>query len=124
MILFWCLVAIATALGIARYNQSNKLFWTLAISFLVGIAGASIYDKMSSDEDQNEVVLTQVCPTQSLQDILTTVDFYPLSIPATAMCFEPASVSQDNTPEHREHNFILSEWVIPTRTPPPQILQV
>lgn len=125
MTLFWCLTAIAVALGIARYNQSNKLFWILTISFLIGIAGASVYHKMVvNNDDQDKVELTQVCPTQSLQNIIVPVDFYPVPISTTTVRLEPVSASQVNTPEHSEHNFILSEWVIPTRTPPPQIQQV
>lgn len=124
MTLFWCLAAIAVALIIARYNQSNKLFWILMISFLTGIAGAAIYDKLSNGkDDQSEEQLTQVCPTQNI-DILaqTIMCLEPTSM--TVKCVKPTSVSQDNTPENCEPLFALTAWVRPTHTPPPQITNV
>ena len=125
MTLLWCLIAILVALGIARFNQSNKLFWILLISFLAGIAGAAVFEKLkSTDGDQSKVKLTQVCPTQNLQGIQGVTDLPYGDILVVAECHEPASVSQDNTPELCEPNFTLSKWIIPARTPPPQILQV
>ena len=125
MTLLWCLIAIAIALGIARFNQSNKLFWILLISFLAGIAGAAVFDKLKyTDEDQSKAKLTQVCPTQNVQGILGILDLPKGDTLVLVECLEPTSVSQDNTPELCEPNFTLSKWVIPAQTPPPQILQV
>lgn len=42
MILLWFLLGIALIFGIAKYNESNKLFWTLLLSFIIGIAGAKV----------------------------------------------------------------------------------
>lgn len=118
MTLLWCILAIVVAILVSRYNQSNKLFWILLISFLSGIAGAAVFNKMSSKESSKEK-LTQVCPTQG---VLFASDYNSLLAGADipAMCLEPALVSQDYIPALSELFFIASEWTIPTHTPPPQ----
>lgn len=45
MVLLWVFVGLIIAWAIARINQSNKLFWILFTSFMVGIAGGSLYHK-------------------------------------------------------------------------------
>lgn len=120
MTLLWCILAIVVAILVSRYNQSNKLFWILLVSFLSGIAGAAVFNKMSSEESSNKEKLTQVCPTQGVllisdyNSLLAGIDVIP------AMCLEPALVSQDYIPALSEQFFIVDEWTIPTHTPPPQ----
>lgn len=53
------------AIAFARYNESNKLFWTLFISMMMGIAGWTFYQKINSDEIKQSSV--QVNPTQGLE---------------------------------------------------------
>lgn len=45
---------------IARWNESNKLFWILFTSFVVGIAGGSVYAKIAkpSDDDESCAIVT------------------------------------------------------------------
>lgn len=57
----FCLVLLAIA-AIARYNESNKLFWTLLVPFLVGFAVLSMTKK--SYGKQEEKVVMQQNPTQ------------------------------------------------------------
>ena len=38
---------------IARYNKSNKLFWSLVISMMAGFVGGSIAANMKSDKKVN-----------------------------------------------------------------------
>lgn len=120
MTLLWCMLAIIVAMLVSRYNQSNKLFWILLVSFLSGIAGAAVFNKMASKESSNKEKLTQVCPTQGVLSIsdydslLAGTDIIP------AKCQEPALVSQDYIPASSEQFFIVAEWTIPTHTPPPQ----
>ena len=76
MILLWCLCGFTTAFCIGRYNQSNKLFWTLFTSFVLGIAGASVYNKYTQTTKE-EIRTTQVCPTQdctATNTVLVTID--------------------------------------------------
>lgn len=62
-------LGIIVIIGIARYNESNKLFWTLLISFLSGIAVASVYNIVTAPEKNgNDVALTKstpMCPITS-----------------------------------------------------------
>ena len=57
------LLGIIVIIGIARYNESNKLFWTLLISFLSGMAVASVYNTVTAPEkNDNKVTLTKSTP--------------------------------------------------------------
>lgn len=58
----FCLVLLAIA-AIARYNESNKLFWTLLVPFLVGFAVLTMFHKKSSVKQEEKVVMQQN-PTQ------------------------------------------------------------
>lgn len=49
---------------IARYNKSNKLFWTLFISMILGFVGGSIGSRMVN-ASKNKVETTQFDPTQA-----------------------------------------------------------
>lgn len=44
MALFWFICGILLILGIARYNESNKLFWILLVSFIGAFTAASIVE--------------------------------------------------------------------------------
>ena len=48
--------------AIARYNESNKLFWTLFTTFTLGYAGTTMLIKSASKQSESEC--TQVVPTQ------------------------------------------------------------
>ena len=63
MVLFWFLLGIALILCIARYNESNKLFWSLLIAYVGAFTITSIILALNDREPQ-KVNLTQVCPTQ------------------------------------------------------------
>lgn len=47
--LLMILSSIAIALGFARYNNSNKLFWILLVSLLTGFTGAKMVSSTLSD---------------------------------------------------------------------------
>lgn len=66
MTLFIFLLGIAIILGIARYNESNKLFWTLLFSFVVSFAAAKIVIDSFSSKDGSNTTFEQVQPTQGL----------------------------------------------------------
>lgn len=65
MILFWFLVGILGIYLIARYNQSNKLFWILLFSYVGMFTAGTIFAKANSAESRNKTIHTQVCPTQA-----------------------------------------------------------
>lgn len=123
MTFLWCILALSLALGIARYNQSNKLFWVLFISFLTGIASAAIYDKVvnCNNDYQSKTMVKAICPTQDMQgNILAQA----MLLPATA------DNSKGNAPASKDYilpintkTLVLKDWVKDIPLPPPQTLK-
>ena len=62
MALFWFVCGILLIYAIARYNESNKLFWTLLVSFIGAFTVASIV--LSSDNNEKKNVTANISPTQ------------------------------------------------------------
>ena len=96
LFLFSLIVLIVGA--IARYNESNKLFWTLLTPFVVAFAVTKMIQKDSSPK-QDETVTLQVSPTQSA--VLTSDAFMYLlagdSVSETKKETSP-SVGKDTIP--------------------------
>lgn len=100
MILFLFLVGVMAIMAIARYNEDDRLFWKLLVSFTIAFTVTSIGVKLMGDENKSDST-TQVCPTQALHetsdmvspftDVITTITVPDIIVP------DP--VSQDNTPE-------------------------
>lgn len=95
--------AIVLALGIARYNNSNKLFWTLLTCFILGIACTKIVSDTLSEKEQSEQSLDQAYPTQGLAVtgntfmLFTNPDNYSTDVKVTSK-----PVSQAITPDYIE----------------------
>ena len=96
LFLFSLIVLIIAA--VARYNESNKLFWTLLTPFVVAFAVTKMIQKDSSPK-QDETVTLQVSPTQSA--VLTSDAFMYLlagdSVSGTKKATSP-SVGKDTIP--------------------------
>lgn len=96
LFLFSLIVLIIAA--VARYNESNKLFWTLLTPFVVAFAVTKMIQKDSSPK-QDETVTLQVSPTQSA--VLTSDAFMYLlagdSVSGTKKETSP-SVGKDTIP--------------------------
>lgn len=108
MTFIWLILGIGLIYLLARYNESNGLFWKLLISFLIGFAACDIvlHSTAKHDEDQ----LTQVCPTQvSVDDSGYAVS--PLAELFSQMATDESSnpVSKDYTPNEREFDSPSSE---------------
>ena len=119
VILLWIVVAFLLALAIARYNESNKTFWVLFISLLIGIAGGSVYTKLiqtnqSEDNSYEGVSPTQALPSQSdtclLADLMT----------GTQSCYKPELVSQENTPDTYETHLTPVKGHVTVSLKPPR----
>lgn len=124
MILLWFILGVALIFGIARYNESNKLFWTLLISFVMGFAGAKmINDVHFSNDEQSNDCLTQVCSTQMpMASLSTTAYFITDAMPkASNVVTAHKSVSQGFTPATCETNVTLSEVFGGIRDQPRQL---
>lgn len=65
MTLFLFIIGLVLITFIARYNESNKLFWALLTSYVLSFAGCKlIIDNFGHDESNNTFM--QVQPTQGL----------------------------------------------------------
>lgn len=106
LFLFSLIVLIIAA--VARYNESNKLFWTLLTPFVVAFAVTKMIQKDSSPK-QDETVTLQVSPTQSA--VLTSDAFMYLlagdSVSGTKKVTSP-SVGKDTIP-------VENDTIIPSK---------
>lgn len=66
MTLFMFLIGILIILGIARYNESEKLFWTLFVSFTGTFAAATAVSEYMDSKKQDKVEVVSSAPTQVL----------------------------------------------------------
>jgi len=95
--------AIALIFGIARYNNSNKLFWTFLTCFILSIACTKIVSDTLSEKEQSEQSLDQAYPTQGLAVtgntfmLFTNPDNYSTDVKVTSK-----PVSQAITPDYIE----------------------
>lgn len=97
MVLFWFLLGIALILCIARYNESNKLFWSLFVAYVGAFTIASIVASIGNHEPE-KVNLTQTYPTQlhaSAPNLFGLSD--DASCNATNEQISSDTVSKDNT---------------------------
>ena len=101
--------AVLLALGIARYNESNKLFWTLLTCFILGIACTKVVYDTFSEKEQSEQSLNQAYPTQGLLPtanafvLFNNADSYTTDVKVTSK-----PVGQAITPDYIEPLFTLS----------------
>ena len=108
MVLFWFIIGVIAITLIARYNESDKLFWKLFLAFVLGFACAKMYMHLTTE--QNKDSLTQVCPTQASMDLSGIAQFLMSGNgPETtvSVCWVP--VSKVYTPAERESGLILSK---------------
>lgn len=93
MILTLLVGGVALAWLIARFNKSNKLFWILFTSFVVGIAGGFLLHKKANANKEKAVL---VCPTHEC--IAAQNAYVPVTCTAlyTPVSFEQNRASQNN----------------------------
>lgn len=61
------ILGIALIFGIARYNNSNKLFWSLLISYILSFTAAKvIIDAFGENKRSDDTTLNQAYPIQGL----------------------------------------------------------
>lgn len=56
MVLLWFLLGILAIFLISRYNESNKIFWVLFVSFIGGFTAMSMISKTTHTKDKKNVV--------------------------------------------------------------------
>lgn len=65
MMTFIALIAgLLGIIGVARYNNSDKLFWVLATAWIGTFMAAKVATTVIDSMKQNEVVVTSAIPTQ------------------------------------------------------------
>lgn len=104
------ILGILTALGIAKYNESNKLFWILLTCFTLGFAGTkAVYDTFDGEDEQDSVSLNQAYPTQELPTMENAFVCIFDNISGLAPVKETSNpVGQVNTPDYVESLTTLS----------------
>lgn len=63
-VLFWFVLGTLLILGISRYNEDDKLFWKLFISFVGTFAAATVVIKYMQSTDKNKVEYLSTDPIQ------------------------------------------------------------
>jgi hypothetical protein len=120
MILLWFFVGILIIFAIARYNESNKLFWLFLLSYVMGFAGTKmVYDTFSGDKQSNDD-LVQVSSTQVMSTALSTATYFitdnKVDNNTMVTAFKP--VSQGISPTIHKVDVTLSEVFGRTRDQP------
>lgn len=103
MTLFMFIAGLLLILGIARYNQSNKLFWTLFVAYTLGFAGTKLVYDSFHEKEHSEQSLNQAYPTQGLlaMDNAFVCIGDDISYTTTKTMSNP--VGQANTPDYVEN---------------------
>jgi uncharacterized membrane protein YeaQ/YmgE (transglycosylase-associated protein family) len=121
MILAWVFVGLIIAGMIARINQSNKLFWILFTSFMVGIAGSTVYNKCRATQ----------CKTESssyyhtLSTCPTTNTICSVTIDGNMYLSDNSLTAAGNGKlEFNEDVQALSKCCVETRKQPPRSLKL
>lgn len=99
MFILWFILGMILILCIARYNQSNKLFWTLFASFVGAFALTSVVlaANKPNKKNVNQVYSTQLCMDTSNASCTLLADVIHDTTNGTEKS-EPVAVSQF-TPE-------------------------
>lgn len=118
MVLLWVFVGLILAWFIARINQSNKLFWILFTSFMVGIAGGSVYHKVT--EAQRKTSASDVYHTLSIHDTISKIS--SVTIDENVTTDTNVSTSVGNGEHQTTAEVTLSKCFIETRKQPPKII--
>lgn len=84
-------VGLGAILALARYNKSNRVFWMLLVSMLVGMAGGSIAN--GTHHSKKKPGITYVTPMQASTALTVDIDPAMLEDTYTELSVKPASQS-------------------------------
>ena len=122
MILTLFLIGIILIALIARYNESNKLFWTLLTAYTLSFAVTKMM-LPSSSEQKDETTLLQTHPTQGI--VVTPGTFMYLLPEDTAIIHEGKlsnPVGKDTVYASEKESLILSKITTTARDQPVHML--
>ena len=107
MFVLWFIIGIILIFCISRYNESNKLFWTLLTSYVGAFAFTVVvltYNKPSK-QNVDQVYSTQLCEDTSdamcalLTDVFSTTNGTEKSEPVAVSQFTPEPIDVPTTSE-------------------------
>ena len=124
MDLLWFFLGILIILCIGRYNESNKLFWVLLVSFVGSFAVATVVVKSSLSSKETKQRVTQVCPTQAPNNASGIIPLADAMLGGT-ISDELKPVSKDsNIPELSLQSFnspLINSGIVYSPLKPPQL---
>ena len=114
-------IALLAGLGVitcvARYNNSDSLFWKLAIAWIGTFMAAKVATTVIDSVKQNEVVVTSAVPTQVHESIsCIPYTLAEISLAATRREKSQKPVSKESTAGINDS--ILSEVLVSARGQP------
>lgn len=120
MILLWLTLSVLLAGLIARYNESNKLFWILFTSFVIGIAGGHVYQKFTSATSHSKEYCIQASPIQGAPFSVATANVTTENGLLPMCTTVPDPVSQDSMSDSTiTITPAVSKCCVKAQTPPP-----
>lgn len=117
MTLLTFIIGLLIILGIARYNESDKLFWMLFVSYVGGFAATTAVCEYISSKNKDKVEVVSPTPTQVLYG--GSHRFCVLADPTNTVTNEEKSsdpVSKDSV--KTKQDFVLSKVCAPARDQP------
>lgn len=109
------ILGILLILGIARYNESNKLFWTLLTAYVLCFTVVKVVKGAFNEKEQSEQSLNQAYPTQGLDLASDTCMCFLADEPMKTIVKETSKpVGQVNTPDYVEELITLSDVSVVT----------
>lgn len=121
MILTLLVGGVALAWLIARLNKSNKLFWILFTSFVVGIAGGFLLQKKANANKEKAVLVCSTHECMAAQNIYVPVTctalYTPISFKQNRVSKNNCTIfSSDRCSEEEDDDITLSTLLKPPRT--------
>ena len=106
LLAFISIIGVITA--IARYNESEKLFWSLLVSFVGAYAAVNVAVNLLNDKKEDKVVMIEKSPMQVQESMsLLSGVLADTSLCATMREKSPKPASKDML--FNQDNVILSE---------------
>ena len=106
LLAFISIIGVITA--IARYNESEKLFWSLLVSFVGAYAAVNVAVNLLNDKKEDKVVMIEKSPMQVLESVpLLTGVLADTSLLVTMREKSPKPAGKDML--FNQDNVIMSE---------------
>lgn len=125
MILFWFVIGMLAIIAIARYNEDDRLFWKLTLSFVFAFTATTVALKVFGGKQEKENLTEQVCPMQAPSNLPTTDMLVAMNTSATVSdVTDPVPAGKDTALIAREIDSDLGEIYGWSRDQPPRVLNV